>query len=488
MKKDCGILLHISSLPGKYGIGDLGQTAYAFADFLHEAGQTYWQVLPLNPTSYGDSPYQSSSAFAGNPYFIDLESLHKEGLLTADELISAETPQGNIDYGRLFSTRLPLLEKAYNRFTPNAEYAEFCRNNADWLEPYALYCALKESSGRKPHWEWDEKRRFFNSAAVQKFAANNEKKLGFTRFLQFEFSRQWHKLKRYVNSLGIKIIGDAPIYTAYDSADFWQNPNMFAIDESGKLTEVAGVPPDYFSADGQLWGNPLYNWDYLKEHEYKFWTARISRALELFDYLRIDHFMGFSAYYAIPSDKDNARVGTWRNGPGKALFGEVARKLGNVNIIAEDLGVDSPELRAMLKDCGFPGMKVVQFGFDGEAKYNAHAVSNFTENAVGYTGTHDNDTALGWFNALPAYMRKRVRARLPKGCGDVAKAVICALFGSKAKTAIVPIQDWLREGSESRMNTPGEKSGNWRYRIKEIPPRSLALEIKQTAAQYKRLK
>ena len=480
--------MHISSLPADYGIGDMGRRAYEFADFLHAAGQSYWQVLPLGPTSYVNSPYQSPSAFAGNPYFIDLEDLCAEGLLTKGELNSARMPAGEIDYGALFATRMPLLRKAFARFKPSAEYKEFCERNKDWLEPYALFCALKERFELKPHWEWQSEYRDYNSAEVKKFAADNAEQTEFICFTQYLFHTQWKRLKAYVNSKGIKIIGDAPIYAAYDSADFWRFPNMFAVNGQGEPSEVAGVPPDYFSADGQLWGNPLYNWQYLSEHGYDFWVKRVTRALELCDLLRIDHFRGFCAYYCVPAGANTAREGTWRTGPGKALFDALEFALGNPSIIAEDLGTYSPELGELLRACGYPGMKVVQFGFDGAAKQNAHAVCNFTENSIGYTGTHDNDTALGWYGSLNAHMRKRVRGRLPAGCGDIAKAMICALYGSKCKTAIVPVQDWLRQGSEARMNTPGVTCGNWRYRLQNIPPESLAEEMKQTALKYNRAK
>lgn len=485
--KNCGVLLHISSLPSRYGIGSLGDSAYAFADFLHAAGQTYWQVLPLNPTSFGDSPYQAPSTFAGNPYFIDLDRLRENGLLTKEELRSAELPQGKVDYGAVFATRMPVLHKAFARFdTQDPAFNAFCKQNAAWLEPYALFTALKDEFGLRPHWEWPTEYARFDSPQVRAFAAEHARELDFVRFLQYTFDTQWHALKSYVNALGLRIIGDAPIYAAYDSADFWQDPDRFAVGKDGKLTEVAGVPPDYFSADGQLWGNPLYNWQALARENYRYWVERIGRAFSLYDELRIDHFRGFCAYYAIAAKATTAREGVWRDGPGKALFTAVENALGKVHIIAEDLGVDSPELRALLRDCGYPGMKVLQFGFDGNAKDNAHAVGNFTQNCVAYTGTHDNDTAAGWFSALSSAQKKRVRNRLPAGCGDIAKAMICALYRSKAQTAIVPMQDWLRQKSDARMNTPGTGEGNWSYRLTERPSAALCSEMRQTAEKYGR--
>ncbi len=485
--KDCGVLLHISSLPSSYGIGNLGQSAYDFVDFLHVAGQTYWQILPIGPTAYGDSPYQSPSAFAGNPYFIDLDALVREGLLTAREAAEARSDTPTADYGKLFAERETTLRKAFARFEGERDtgYAAFCRENAYWLDAYALFCAVKEHFGLRPHWEWPQEYRHIDSMQVRSFAAAYAHAMEFVRFTQYVFDVQWRRLAAYARSRGIRIIGDVPIYAAYDSADFWENPARFSVDADGKPTEVAGVPPDYFSADGQLWGNPLYNWEQMQADGYSFWIDRIRRAFSLFDVLRIDHFRGFESYYAVPSGRRDAREGVWRQGPGKSLFDAVEAALGRKNIIAEDLGVDSEGVRALVRDCGFPGMKVVQFGFDGDARYNAHALRNFTYDAVGYTGTHDNDTALGWFTALPPHMRKRVRDRLPRE-KTVRRAVICALYGSRVRTAIVPMQDWLGQGSEARMNTPGVSSGNWAYRLAVVPSAALAAEMRELAVRYGR--
>lgn len=483
--KDCGVLLHVSSLPSPYGIGSLGREAYAFADFLHDAGQSYWQILPVNPTSYGDSPYQSPSAFAGNPYFIDLDALRAQGLLTQEETDGARFPQGRVDYGAMFATRLPLLRKAFARFdTQNADYLSFCRQNEAWLSPYALFSALKDAFGLRPHWEWDEAYRAPDTPAVRAFAQSHAQETDFYRFLQYVFDAQWKALKAYVNARGIRLIGDMPIYVAYDSADFWENKRLFAVDENGKPSSVAGVPPDYFSADGQLWGNPLYDWEYMKADGYRFWVDRIRRTTTLFDRVRIDHFRGFCAYYAVPASAETAREGTWREGPGMDLFDALHAALGDADIIAEDLGVDAPELRALLNDCGYPGMKVVQFGFDGH-ETNAHFYKNYPLHCVGYTGTHDNDTALGWFSSLSCEEQKRVKALLPRG-GDVAETTIRALFRSKARTAIVPMQDWLRQGSEARMNIPGTREGNWQYRLPALPSHALQEEMLALARKYKR--
>ncbi len=485
--KNCGVLLHISSLPSRYGIGNLGREAYAFADFLHGAGQKVWQILPIGPTSYGDSPYQSPSSFAGNPYFIDLDDLCAQGLLTREECDTAVLPCGAVDYGALFASRMPLLRKAFARFdTSCAEYIRFCESQKDWLPTYALFTALKWHFSLRPHWAWPSGYERPDAPAVRAFADAHKEDLAFTCFTQYIFDTQWRKFKTYVNGLGIALIGDMPIYAAYDSADFWEDRSRFAVDENGNLAGVAGVPPDYFSADGQLWGNPLYDWDNMRADGYRFWIARIGRALTLFDRLRIDHFRGFCAYYAIPAQASTAREGVWKNGPGQELFKAVHAALGNADIIAEDLGVDAPELRKLLADCGYPGMKVMQFGFGGNAAQNAHALKNFAPAYVGYTGTHDNDTSLGWFSALSAQERKRVRDRLPRGQSDTVKAMICALYGSRVQTAVVPMQDWLRQGSAARMNTPGTSEGNWRYRMENIPSPSLQAEMKQTALQYGR--
>lgn len=485
--KDCGVLLHISSLPSPFGIGDLGEEAYKFADALSAAGQSYWQVLPLVPTSYGDSPYQSPCSFAGNPYFIDLRTLAAEGLLTEQELAEAKRPVGQIDYGWLYDTRNKLLKKAYDRFTENKEYKEFVTQNGYWLKPYALFCVLKDKFGLKPHWEWDDGYGY-NDPKVKAVARSGSREIKFIYFVQYQFNRQWQKLKSHVNSLGIKIIGDAPIYAAYDSSDFWENPLRFKVDETGKITSVAGVPPDYFSADGQLWGNPLYDWQYLRKHGYDYWVARIRRGLKLYDRLRIDHFRGFCAYYSIKAGRKNARVGRWCKGPGMALFKAIEKALGKVDVIAEDLGVDSPDLRKLLADCGYPGMKVMQFGFDGNEYDNAHATVNYTPDCLGYTGTHDNDTTLGWYDSLSPYAAENVRNRLNSDGEDIVNDIINALFATPVNTAIVPMQDWLRQGSYARVNTPGTSQGNWQYRLAELPPQSVVADMLNTAVKHKRAK
>ena len=486
-RKNCGVLLHISSLPNKYGIGGLGKEAREFADFLACAGQTFWQVLPIGPTSYGDSPYQSPSSFAGNPYFIDLEALCGDGLITEKELKNAEYDSPRVDYGKLYNERFTLLRQAFERFdTRRPEFLDFCERNSSWLYPYAVFSALKSHFNMRPHNEWEAPYRDCNSEEVKSFTLSHTREIEFTQFLQYEFDIQWRAFREYANSLGIKIIGDAPIYVAYDSADFWQNPKMFDTLENGELSSVAGVPPDYFSADGQLWGNPLYNWKYLSERDYDYYVERVRRAFELYDVLRIDHFRGFDEYYAVPAGSVNARVGEWRKGPNKALFDVIKAKLGSLDIIAEDLGLIGDSVREMVKACGFPGMKVLQFGFDGEAKYNPHALCNFRSEYIGYTGTHDNDTAAGWFDSLSGDAKKRVKSRLSKFGSNIPRAMINALYSSRANTVIVPMRDWLGEGSSSRMNTPGTLGANWQYRLSKIPSHKLAAEMLDTAKKYNR--
>lgn len=481
VKKDCGILLPVSALPSPYGIGDTGDDALRFVDFLAAAGQSYWQILPIGPTSYGDSPYQSPSAFAGNPYFISPDKLRAAGLLTEEECKSILAPSGKIDYAELFRTREPVLRAAYKRFTPTASYTAFVQNTP-WLKEYALYCALKKKFGLLPWNEWAEEYRNIDSPAVQKFASENEDELCYTYFVQYMFFESWHALKKYANDKGIAIIGDSPIYLAYDSADVWAHKELFLL--SGDTpSAVAGVPPDYFSEDGQKWGNPLYDWSN-RDKVFAFWKERISHALTLFDCLRIDHFRAFADYYAVPTDSPTAKVGEWHDGPGKALFDYLESELGTLPILAEDLGELSEKARALPVACGFSGMKVVQFGLLGDQKSNAHALCNYTENFVGYTGTHDNDTALGWYSSLPLGQKLQVRRRL--GLGSIPIAMIKRLYKSRVKTAIVPMQDFLKQGSAFRTNTPGTLGGNWRYRLTEIPSSQTATLIRKLAERYGR--
>ena len=401
MNRASGILMPITSLPSPYGIGTIGKAAYEFADFLKKAGQSYWQILPVGPTSYGDSPYQSFSTYAGNPYMIDLDMLQQDGLLKKKDyrnLNWGDDPE-HVDYARIYELRFQVLRIAFNNAQKGdlTDFNNFVRKNSAWLENYALYMAVKKSFGMRAWTEWeDEGIRLRDPDSVRAYRRNLDEDVRFYEFLQYLFYKQWEKFRGYVNSLGIKLFGDIPIYVAMDSADTWANPEVFWLDEERHLVRVAGCPPDYFSATGQLWGNPLYDWEYLKSTGYKWWIDRIAAASKLYDVTRIDHFRGFDEYYSIPYPAKDAVIGDWLKGPGMDLFNAIKARLGDVPIIAEDLGLITPGVAKLLKDAGYPGMKVLQFAFDdrGESVYLPHL---YTNNYVVYTGTHDNDTTEGWF-------------------------------------------------------------------------------------------
>ena len=463
-----GILMHISSLPSPYGIGTMGKEARKFVDFLDKAGQTYWQILPICPTSYGDSPYQSFSSFAGNPYFIDLDYLCKDKLLTKKECLSYEW--GNnpefVEYGTLYESRFPLLKKAYQRFKKALpdDFAGFCEKNSDWLEDYALFMALKDANGGIAWFEWDRDLKVRKPEAIAAAKEELAEDVEFWKMLQYLFFKQWTDLKAYANEKGIQIIGDVPIYVAGDSADVWANPGQFYLDENLDPIDVSGCPPDAFSDDGQLWGNPLFRWDAMKKDGYTWWTKRIKAMSELYDVVRIDHFRGFDSYYAIPAKDKTARNGEWREGPGMDLFNTLEEKLGKLNIIVEDLGYLTPSVKQLLKDTGFPGMKLIQFAFDSreESDYLPHT---YPKNCVVYTGTHDNDTIMGWFKTAPKesikYAKEYLRLSKEEGYNW---GTMKAVWGSVGDMAIVPMQDILGVGSEGRMNTPSTLGMNWKWR------------------------
>ena len=488
--RESGILMPVSSLPGPYGIGCFGAEALKFVDFLAAAGQHIWQLLPLSPTGYGDSPYQSCSAFAGNPYFIDLDALKADGLLTAAQL-KAE-PWGtnplSVDYGTLYTSRYKVLRAAYAawrekyagrfgcaHYYPDDYYA-FTLTNESWLNDYALYMALKTANGMKSWAEWPREYRLRDAGALAEFAAGQEEEIGFWKFLQYEFAVQWKKVKDYANEKGIKILGDIPIYVSADSVDAWVGGELFELDAQGGFARVAGCPPDYFSADGQLWGNPLYNWPYHKQTGYAWWVRRVRHALGIYDLLRIDHFRGFDTYWAIPAGSPTARTGKWENGPGMDLFRALEAALGKLPIIAEDLGDLVPSVRKLLADSTFPGMKVLQFAFGGgDNEYLPH---NHVKNSVVYPGTHDNTTLTDWWvNAAPAKEKANAAAYLHlTPCKPTAKevaavrtdaariALLRAALGSVADRAIIPMADWLGLGAEAHLNTPGKLGGNWAWR------------------------
>ena len=461
-----GILLHISSLPSPYGIGTFGKEAYKFVDFLKGAGQRFWQILPLGPTSFGDSPYQSFSTFAGNPYFIDLDTLVNEGLLEngdLEKLSLCETPN-KVDYETLYNERFPILEKAFSNFDiNNKEFVEFKKQN-EWLENYALFMALKKENDDIPWYEWPEALKLRKPAELEKATKRLDSEINFWSFLQFKFYSQWHKLKDYANKNDVHIIGDIPIYVAHDSADVWTNVQNFELDQKNNPINVAGCPPDGFSATGQLWGNPLYDWKYMKKNNYDWWIKRLKASADLYDVIRIDHFRGFESYYSIPYGEETALNGKWRKGPGISFFNAVKKQIGNLNIIAEDLGYLTQEVIDMRKQTGFPGMKIMEFAFDSReaGDYLPH---NYDKNSVAYIGTHDNPTALGWLNTVNAEDKQYMMEYFDfdNDLGLVWK-IIRKTFASVSDLVIIQMQDYLVLGDEARMNTPSTLGDNWTWR------------------------
>jgi 4-alpha-glucanotransferase len=478
-KRSSGILLHPSSLPSPYGIGDLGPQAYRFVDWLVSTDCKLWQMLPLGPTGYGDSPYQSFSAFAGNPYLISPDDLLADGLLTQDDLNGmVDLPASHVDFGLLIPRKLDLLQKAFSHYQSHPEnlreaFNYFCAENSSWLDDYTLFMALKEANGGGAWSGWPEPLRARKKTALRK--AQNELSGSVMRyaFYQFIFFRQWNKLHAYANERGIQIIGDIPIFVAYDSSDVWAHPELFFLDKHGNPTVVAGVPPDGFSATGQLWGNPLYNWNVHKKDGYAWWLSRVRSSLQVFDILRFDHFRGFAGYYEIPAGDKTAEAGRWVTGPGKDLFRAIDKNLGDglltsgtgLPIIAEDLGLVTPDVIELLEAFNLPGMKVLQFGFSGPD--NPFLPHNYVSNCVAYTGTHDNDTARGWFESAEQHEREFAQRYLRIDGSDFAWDLIRAVWSSVADIAITPMQDLLSLGGEARMNFPSRLGGNWEWRIAE---------------------
>ncbi|WP_024867447.1 4-alpha-glucanotransferase [Butyrivibrio sp. FCS014] len=497
-KRRCGVLMPVFSLPSKYGIGTFSKEAYEFVDFLKDAGQSYWQILPLGPTSYGDSPYQSFSTFAGNPYFIDIEALINDGLLTEAEADKCDFggSEEYIDYEKQYKSRLKLLKKAYDRREEVAsskklmkEFEAFKKSkDNDWLADYSLFMALKNDNSGRAWNTWDEGIRLRKPAALKAARAKFAEEIDFYSFLQYLFSAQWTALKSYANEKGIRIVGDIPIYVAFDSADTWANPQLFLLDKKNTPIDVAGCPPDAFSATGQLWGNPLYRWDYHKETGYKWWMKRIAHCYKLYDVIRIDHFRGFDEYYAIPFGNPTAENGEWRKGPGYDLFDTMKKELGDKEVIAEDLGFLTPSVIKLVKKTGFPGMKILQFAFDSreESDYLPH---NYTPNCIVYTGTHDNETTRGWFDQLPRNDKKFAKEYLGLKSGkDAVWACIRACFASVSDTAIIPMQDYLELPSYARINTPSTLGGNWVWRMKkDALSKELSSKMHDFARIYGRL-
>lgn len=465
-----GILMPVFSLPNGYGIGDMGPEAYRFVDFLETAGQSYWQILPLNPTNYGDSPYQSFSTFAGNPYFISPDLLIKEGLLTQKEVDAYDFGDDpfSIDYGKLYNNRLLMLEEAFARFNPDEAYESFVKENAFWLDDYVLFMVLKNLHQDHSWTEWEDEYRFRDEKALNKIREENAKRMDLYRFVQYKFFQQWMDLKAYANKKHIKIFGDIPIYVAMDSADVWSDPSQFYLDADLKPVKVAGCPPDAFSEDGQLWGNPLYRWDVMAKEDdpFHWWKLRVGSAMKLYDVIRIDHFRGFEAYYTIPFGDKTAKNGCWVKGPGISLFRELEKTFGkNLPIIAEDLGYLTEEVYAMLRESGFPGMKVMQFAFGGEAA-NEYLPMNYPKNCVAYTGTHDNDTIMGWTETASAKEVKHAKAFLHATDAEPFNwTMIRMAMMSVADTCIICMQDVIGLGKEARINIPSTVGGNWQWRI-----------------------
>ena len=494
-ERSSGILFHPTSLPGKYGIGTLGKEAYAFIDFLKKSRQKLWQIFPLGPTGYGDSPYQSFSSFAGNPYLIDFDLLIEAHLLSEEDLrdVFFGDNEEYIDYGAIYNQKYPLLRKAYENFksSDNHEMKEnlehFKRENASWLNDYSLYISLKNHFNGLPWNEWAHDIKNREHGAMEHYRNELADDIEYHNFIQFLFFKQWGDVKRYANENGIKIIGDIPIFVAADSSDAWANPEIFLFDEERKPVKVAGVPPDYFSATGQLWGNPLYNWQKLKETNYSWWVERVRANLSTCDIIRIDHFRGFEAYWAVPYGDDTAINGQWEPGPGIDLFNAIKSQLGELPIIAEDLGLMTQGVIDLREATGFPGMKILGFAFDS-GEENDYLPHTYTKNCVVYTGTHDNDTLIGWFQKAKEEDRQFARDYLNSRSDDeIHWNAIRGAWSSVASMAISPVQDFLGLGSEARINTPGVAAGNWQWRLRHgVLTDELAERIAKLTRVYSR--
>ena len=485
-----GILMHISSLPGPYGVGTMGKQAFRFVDFLEEAGQSVWQILPLTPTGYGDSPYQSCSTFAGNHYLIDLEALVEENLLKKEELDSIcwSHSDTKADFGLLYNNRLNVLRKAYERFTAQEELDDFCAKNSSWLPDFALFMALKDRFGGKPWYQWDQALKFRDGDAIEAARQELKEEIRFFCFVQYLFFTQWNALRAYAHNKGIRIIGDVPIYVPYDSVEVWKDTALFQLDEKLDPVSVAGCPPDAFSADGQLWGNPLYRWDVMAEDGYAWWIRRLAAAGELYDIVRMDHFRGLEAYWSIPYGDETAKGGKWIKGPGMDFVNAVKKGLPNLNMIAEDLGFLTQEVLDLRDASGYPGMKVLEFAFDSRepSDYLPHT---YVSNTVCYTGTHDNMTMRQWFETsspeaveyATEYMNLTEKEGLVWG-------VVRTAFSSVSDLCVIQMQDLLDLGGEARMNFPGTLSdSNWTWRANDdIMSKDLAKKILNMTKLYGR--
>jgi 4-alpha-glucanotransferase len=492
--RSSGIILHPTSLPGPDGIGDLGPEAYRWVNFLRDSGFGLWQVLPLSPTGYGDSPYQSFSAFAGNPYLVSPTMLLDDDLLSANDLADRPNfPSDKVDYGPVIQWKLKLLDRAYNNFKKSASdelqiaMARFQLNETSWLPDFALFMAIKEALGGGSWDHWPKPLRSRDPQALEDFRAKNPESIQRHIFRQFLFYRQWEKLHEYTNAQGIQIIGDIPIFVAYDSADAWSHPEMFFMDEEGKPIVVAGVPPDYFSPTGQLWGNPIYRWDVHEQTGYAWWIQRIRQTLKLFDFIRLDHFRGFAGYWEIPAGSPTAETGHWVPGPGAGLFVAIREAFGGLPIIAEDLGEITPDVIELRESLELPGMKVLQFAFQKDP-FDPFLPHNYPRNCVAYTGTHDNDTTVGWFRSAPDKERDLARRYLARSGDDIAWDCIRIVWSSIARFTLAPMQDFLSLGNEARMNLPGRAGGNWQWRVDaDSLTESLSTRIHEMNYLYSRL-
>jgi 4-alpha-glucanotransferase len=503
--RSCGLLLHVTSLPGPFGIGDLGPEARKFAGFLEAAGQKLWQVLPIHPTGYGDSPYQCFSAFAGNPLLLSLDVLRDRGLLSEADLENPpEFPLDTVDFEAAVRYKLPLLTRAAERFAANASsddraaYSAFCQSTP-WLEEFALFMALKEAHEGVAWTHWEPALRDRDPGALAEFADTHESQLNIIRFWQFEFFRQWRELKSWCKELSIRLMGDVPIYVAHDSADVWARPDLFHLDSLGRPTVVSGVPPDYFSATGQLWGNPIYRWELMQQDGFAWWIARLRSALSLFDLIRLDHFRGFEAYWEVSANETTAINGQWVKAPGEELLEALEKEFGALPIVAENLGVITPEVEQLRHKFNLPGMSILQFAFGNDPQGPTFRPHNYTRDLVAYTGSHDNDTAQGWWNSSMGAGSTRSEEDVRKehefakaylSLADESQihwALIRTVFSSIADTVIVPVQDVLGLGGSARMNLPGTVSGNWRWRCRpHLLEAAAAARLRELATLYER--
>lgn len=473
MDRSSGVLMHISSLPNKYGIGSFGKEAYDFIDFLVKTGQSYWQILPLTTTSFGDSPYASYSAFAGNPDFINFDQLIAEGYLAQEDFngISFGEQVEKVNYEVVQRERRPLLEQAVKEFIAKdglnqADFQEFLEKNQDWMIPFSRFMTLKESFDQRPWFEWPEEYQVYDAENVNVYLSGKKNQLNYHLITQYWFFKQWHALKDYANDHEISIIGDIPIYVAYDSVELWQTPEMFLVDENQVPTVVSGTPPDDFSDDGQYWGNPIYDWEYMDTTNYSWWIKRIEESLTLYDYVRLDHFRGFEAYWEIPFNAATAKEGKWAKGPDKKLFKVLIEELGEINLIAEDLGYITPEVEALLAFTGYPGMKIMQHAFNGHSESD-HMPHHYVRNTIAYVGTHDNETAYGWYqDSTDQAQREQMTHYLNKRADEhIVDALNRGIAASVSNIVIYTMQDLLHLGNEARMNIPSTIGDNWDWRM-----------------------